>query len=608
MAGNGCGCGGAQGLVVGRNGIQVTGAGTPADPWVVSVVKDEPFCEIVEDCATDFLCPGRGLAYNDERNCLGVNVSAKPGNDVRVGSDGGLFFAPDTNPVDTACERTIESLPAFAYGGLFGSGRNAIAMGDAADNRNAVGGGLDMVYMTGRVGCDGSTWAVVDSTPTTAMYTPQMPTGYTFRQMSSAQISQLAYAWEAFEGQPLGLTSCDVMTLGQWLDIIQGRAVGFLASQGIDDEQDAALRDAVLARCGSRQVIPVAHNSTRDAYTRVARNWRDPDTGERFDFGVFVSAAGSPAATEFEGFPYSRVWIFVPAAATDAVIRSYVSVGLNVVLYNASRRSAAARAQSLGCRGILSDDGLYTKGAGTPLTRDPWCYDANPTGQIYHRDSTGSFPNSTGYRFNDSNSSVTQPPALRGTCGWHTTKGAVTGQQNRNAITPGWALPLPDWPSWEMTWLQLYDGFAGTSGGTGLIVCALDDRSPVLADGSLIDAAAATGYSALMMHATYGLQLRRMPSETGTPLAESSRGARPALNTWFRMRLRVTPARIEFTELDANGAPIAAATVASTDTTYRGRYMHLYKIQRQTPTTTPWGRVDVAFRNWTIRQWDGVTP
>jgi hypothetical protein len=607
MAGSGCGCGGAQGLVVGRNGIQVTGQGTPADPWVVSVVKDVPFCEIVEDCATDFLCPGKGLIYKDEQDCIGVNVSTRAGNDLRTLVDGSLFFAPDTNPVDTSCDRTIETMPAFAIGGMFGTGRNGISNGDAEDTWNAVAGGADMVYMNGRVGCDSSTWAVVDNAPTSAMYRPQMPAGYTFRRMTSANISGLAYAWENYEGQPLGKVPCEVLTLSQWLDIVQGRSIAFLGGQGLDDDQDVAMRDAVLARCGHRQVIPLAQNNTQDIYMRTARNWTVPGTGEDFDFGIFVSFDGIPAATELEGFG-DRVWVLISSSAADATVRSYTDAGIKVVMHGGARRSTAARAQSLGCRGFLSDDVLYTKGASTPLTRDPWCYDSNPTGQIYHRDQTGAYQNQTGYRFNDANSSVTTPANLRGTCGWHTSKGSVVGAQYRNAITPGWALPLPAWPSWEMTWLQLFDGFAGTSGGTGLIVCALDDRTPVLVDGTLINTAQATGYSALMMHATYGLQLRRMPTETGTPLAETNRGARPALNTWFRMRLRVNPTTIQFTELDAAGAPIAASTVTANDSTYRGRYMHLYKIQRQTTTTTPWGRVDVAFRNWQITQWDGVTP
>lgn len=607
MAGNGCGCGGSQGLVVGRNGIQVTGSGTPADPWIVGVVKDEHLCEIAEDCATSFLCPGRGLRYDDNRNCLAAAVSARAGNDLRLATDDGLFFAPDTNPVDTSCDRTIESLPPFTIGSIFGTGRSAVALGDKADVQNGIAGGLTMMYMNGRVGCDGSTWAVVDNAPTTGMYRPQMPAGTTFRHMTSAQIRALSFNYGQYEGQEPFWRSCDLLTLDQWLDIVQGRAIGFLGGQGIDDDQDVAMRDAVLARCGRRQIIPVAQNANQDTYMRVSRNWFEPGKGS-FDFGVFVSTAGVPAATEFEGFGYNRVWIFIGSTASDAVIRSYVNVGLNVVMFAGSRRSAAARAQALGCRAFLSDAGLYTLGRATPLTRDPWCYDANPTGQINHRDTTQAVQNTTGYRFDDSASTVTQPPALRSTCGWHTSKGPVIGQQNRNAITPGWALPLPSWPSWEMNWLQLFDGFAGTSGGTGLIVCALDDRSPVLSDGTLIDTANATGYSALMLHATSSMELRRMPTETGSPLAVATRTARPPLNTWLRLRVRVNPTTIQFAELDANNVPIPGATVTATDSTFRGRYFHLYKIQRQTSTTTPWGRVDVAFRNWTIRQWDGVTP
>ncbi|MEU6932890.1 hypothetical protein AB0A05_27450 [Streptomyces sp. NPDC046374] len=600
--GSGCGCGGSQGLVVGKNGIDVAGAGIPARPWQPNLVKHPVFCEIVEDCASSFLCPGKGLVYDDAKNCLGVALSAKAGNDVKLGTDKGLYFAADPSPVDPLCGRTIEGLPPFVIGGLFGTGRNAITMGDDDDARGVVGAGLDLTLMTGRVGCDSSTWALVDALPTSALYTPTLPAGSTFSKMTAAEIAALAYNWGQFEGQPALWTECGLLTLDRWLDIIQGRTIGILQQQGETDAADQTMVRRLKARCAERQVIAVAANTP--AIPRVWQNWGLAG----FDIGVYVTAGGSPSVAELAPYPPARTWILIPATATDAVIRGYAQAGFQVLVYNTARRAGADRARSLGCRGVLSDDALYVKGGGAPLLRDPWCYDANPTGQVGHRDSVAMYAGATGYRFDDSASSVTQPPVLRGTCGWHTTKSPATGQQFRNAITPGWALPLPTWPSWEMTWLQLFDGFGGTSGGTGVIVCALDDRSPVLADGTAIDTAAATGYSALMMHATYGLQLRRMPSETGTPLAETNRAKRPDLNTWFRMRLRVSPSRIELTELDANSQPIAASTVASTDTTYRGRYMHFYKIQRQDAASTPWGRVDVAWRNWAIKQWDGVTP
>lgn len=595
--GSGCGCGGGQGLVVGRDGVQVSGSGTGGDPWVASIVKDPVLCEIVEDCAGGVLCPGRGLRYDDAGNCLAVNVSPSPANDVRIGSDGGLWLGSTTNPVDGACGRNIESLPAFVSGALFGTGRNVASTGSRANTWDVVSSGLDMSYMNVKVGCDGSTWAVVDAVPSSTWYTPNYP-GKEFRNLTSAQIQGMVSNYGQFEGQAPGYTECGLLTLDQWLDIIQGRSIGLLGAQGQYTYEDQYLVQVLKKRCAQRQVIPVASNTA--AIARVWANW----VSQGFDMALFASTAGSPAPADLTQYDPARVWVLVPAQASDAVVRGYTQAGFQTLFYNGSRRVVMARAQRLGCRGFISDDGVYTfDEQPVPLRRDPWCYDAIPVGQITHRDDAGAWLGTQGYRFDDSGSTVTLPANRRGTCGWHTSKGSVTSGQTRNAITPGWALPLPDWDSWQMDWYQLFDGFAGTSGGTGVIFGSEDDSSPVLSDGSAISPQA-TGYSALLMHATYGCQLRRMPSETGTALATSTRNKRPDLNTWFHMRLRVTPTQIQFGEVsDSTGTWISASLVQSTNTTYRGRFMHFYKIQRQTATTTPWGRVDVAWRDWSIQEW-----
>lgn len=592
--GSGCGCGGSKGLLVGGPGIDLAGSGTTGDRWVPSIKGDAAMCEIVEDCVGGILCAGKGLVYDDAANCLAVKISGKAGNDVRLGADGGLWFGRQGNPVDGVCGRTIETMPAFVRGGMFGAGRNAITNGYDAPDWSTAGAGLDATLMWAAVGCDGSIWVVPGLEPGSSYWEHTQP-GRDWADFSGAQIQQFQFGYELAEGQPSDFQVCQPLTLDRWLDIIQGKQIGFLELPSyLSRAQSQLVRDRIKARCMERQVIPVAQSALR-----LAEVWEDW-TAAGFDVGVYVAGTGIPSASDLAGYlPNKRLWVLLPDAASDTVIKDHVASGKQVMIWDGARRYMVDRAKRLGARGALSDDPLYAFDTGPcRMLRDPWCYDAIPAGQVTHRDGAGFYAGNQGYRFTDGASS----------CGWHSSKGSNATTSGRWAMTPGWALPIPtSWTSYQVDWSQLWDAFAGRSGGTGMIVCSNDDRAPVLADGSGISPDA-SGYSALMMHATSGLQLRQLPTETGTPLAQTTGTGPIPVNVWHRFRVTVTPTRVTFCQMESSGANpacISTQSISTTDTAYRGRFMHFYRIQRQTATSTPWGRVDVAWRDFTLQKVGG---
>lgn len=95
-----CGCGGACScaLVAGTDTV-VTGAGTPANPWVVSAVVN---CDAVRDC----LSANQGAAFDPNTGVISVCVSPDVGNSLTRDANGCLFVSPGNNAVVTGCGLT----------------------------------------------------------------------------------------------------------------------------------------------------------------------------------------------------------------------------------------------------------------------------------------------------------------------------------------------------------------------------------------------------------------------------------------------------------------------------------------------------------------------
>lgn len=590
MAG-GCGCGGGQGLFTGGPGISVAGSGTQTNPRILTVVADPEMCEIVQDAAGSSLCAGNGLVYDDEAGCLGVKLSQKAGNTIRLGTDGGLWIGAEPNPVDARCGRTVDSLPDFACMPLFGPGRNLPYHGDRTSILHGMAAGADGIYMNVGVTCDRVAFVAANQALNEYPFEPAI--GYQWRHTTAAQVRNIRLGWRSLQ-QPASTVWPGPLTLEEFLNITQGRAVAILNVTVLNAAEDQYLIEQLRRRCCERQVIVIG-----TAPAVLPRLAAYQEAG--IDTGALAGGTGGTAA-EVQGAGCR--WAWLPVQADDDTVSTFVAAGLETVLWNSARRFHLERARRLGCRGFSPDDMRYQcNPSPCRLEKDPWCYDTPPTGQISDEEANGRFAGWQGGRYDDSDDPATDPPELKGPCGWEFSKAPENRAKIRQAITLGWACPIPGLDVWrrgyEIVWRVRFNSTAARTGGTGLIFGALDDRCPTRSDGGALDAGA-TGYSALFLHSNHGLQLRRLPSETGAPLAETRSISYPPFpGYWYRFKLRITPGEISFWQLDRDGEIAGVNRIDNIrDSTYRGGYLHLYKLNRF--GTASWTPVDVAFRDLTI--------
>lgn len=93
-----CGCGGGlcACTVQGGTNVSVSGTGSAANPYVVSV--DVP-CEDVRSC----LSAGDGIDFDQGTGVISAELSAQPGNNIAIGPDGGLWVPTAGSTVATGC-------------------------------------------------------------------------------------------------------------------------------------------------------------------------------------------------------------------------------------------------------------------------------------------------------------------------------------------------------------------------------------------------------------------------------------------------------------------------------------------------------------------------
>lgn len=93
-----CGCGGGLcncSVQAGEN-ISLSGSGCAANPYVISA--DVP-CSTVRAC----LSGGSGITYNTATGIIAAHLSGQAGNNVSIGSDGGLLVPAAGGQVLTGC-------------------------------------------------------------------------------------------------------------------------------------------------------------------------------------------------------------------------------------------------------------------------------------------------------------------------------------------------------------------------------------------------------------------------------------------------------------------------------------------------------------------------
>lgn len=533
--------------------------------------------ELIEAILARMICDNEGLDVDEARRCL--RVMLEPGGGLQFGPLGGLRVSccDDVEPIPGACVSTVDGLGDFIHAGLSGGAYLLHPQGSPQALDYVLDHALDMVM--------GVTWSTPDEIAVWQVYGPAVPldvytTSPTTAEgggvMSSDWIaltvdagttesptSRNAYApashrdpdggwygWYAPQYQPMTLAGMmrrltqRIVTFVQ----IQNTADGALAQRHVT----AALR-AVSTACTHASTI-LAVNYDMAAYVETIAN-AQVTPAIYVDAGETDVTAAQVAATGVE-------WVRLSASWSEAQIQPFIDAGLQVILVTGARHWSTLRAQSLGVRGIASNDPVYARGA----LGDVYQYYRRPQisyvrrqteiGHLTTRTDTLGVVDARGYTKSTEFGLFT----------W------VTEDRPRNSTLIGGACPLPNPETGSYTWECQVDAPGGPlptgeSPKIGVTICQPDDQdtAPEAGNGS--------GYACFVRVGTESTgQLEIGKLTPGAPyqvLATSSTSQAVPPNDWMSFRLEVSPTAVTLTRTDV----VTPYSVTTTDTEYRGPYV-----------------------------------
>lgn len=307
--------------------------------------------------------------------------------------------------------------------------------------------------------------------------------------------------------------------------------------------------------------------------------------------GDEAAATANPAAGLLaEGIQ----WAYCSLELSDATISSYVAAGVSVLVYVVNRHVQRQRVELVGVRGIISDQPVYAaSGALRPYKRT-----SDPFGEAVPAHGWMGPPSDGG---NWSAGGSSGRPA------WNPPPAGNPAEQSNYWLLPA-ALGTPasaynlllgffcpvDAADATYTveagirWQQVPT--ADMSRWLGFTVCCADDHAFI--DGDTVSQPEDQAY-VIAFRASGDLNIFKRVGSVGTVLGTGRwlpAGQTAAAATTYPVRWQVTPTQIAAVGAGA-GAP---AQVVTTDTDFRGPYLHLAKHQANTPFNAMVGEISLS--------------
>lgn len=623
--------------VQGTDGITVTGNGSADSPFIATLTPGtgtDAGCEEVMDCVGSNL--GDGLTYNDTGNTLDVELSTDSGNVLAFGTDDGLYLGigsesnactavmtcvagnvDDTLAYNTTTGELGAAISTQAGNQLTLGNDGALYAGDGADPQADCFRTVDQLPDTGILGGNVGSGDNISPYNTIRAYERGVAAGLDLMVVNPvlladgtlviAPYAAFASKWTADPATPPARTY-GMLTLSQWKSLTDNVSVWY--GMGEQNTQGAATVTDVMDVAGGRAVLLYRTNSTAVASALVdllaSRCLTDSSiiSTTSTDVVTIVTAAGIPAAMQVSATTMATLTpdALTAAGATWAVctgggelsagqmavadVQTYVDAGLNTLMFWVASRYSHANYTSgvTGLRGVVSQDPLYTVNDQTrltPMVKDPWMFAGNPSGQFGARTQTlGYYRGVRGSRHSSGN-------------GWQM---QAETTMTRSAILLGEFAPLPDPTAYTVTWDMTYQTKPSTSGSyQALVIGAPDDRPQVVPVGANPDNPTGntwgSGYQ-LRFYANGRLMITKVTEGKYSNLTAITTPTTVLAGTWYSFKAEVTASKITFSKTSGT-----AASTSTTDTAFRGDYMH---FQRWQDETTASRRFIPAIRNLTI--------
>lgn len=584
-------------------GIAISGEGTTTSPRLLELIASDCMCGVIQSCVTDKVCEG----LSTEGGCLGVKISTNAGNRLRLGDDGGLFADCGTAAVNE-CVARVSALPAFVCGGTFGAGNNVAEEGVRYSYELADSLGVDLTLAKVFRLCDGSFYVGPARTMADVRYRVPFeeyvrPTDAIAR-LNTNNVQTLRVAPDTSYGvctpeadnliyglEPAGGVLASVRNkVPLSLELPTGDG-----TSAATDVTSAELLTLLTRACALDRVIVHVEGTATDAERGELRKFSTVG----YETGVYLAtpeeaAVHTPAKLQADDVK----WVYAHKTLSDALIRTYVQAGRQVLIARCLQQVDVTRAQALGVRGVLAEDPSYVCGEPCGTDRGPWCTNAVPSGQIsMDQITSGSVRGNRGLK-----------TGLTSECAWSM---PYTGPlpAMANATLLGWAgwgrlyPPIGYKYSWD--WRSPDVGVGQTGNRLGLLVACTDDTAPL--EGARrtplesLNPARVSGYLCVTNFgwsaAATIMQIWKLTKgEAPVQLAQFFQGGSPwTENQWIRASVEVTETQIIFgLGLNEVGFP-TWGSVTATDSEHRGRTVWAYghATDENVPTTLRWD-----MRNW----------
>jgi hypothetical protein len=503
-----CGCtGGCACQVTGAGPITVTGNGSPGAPFVITMFENGfTGCQAITACVGQYLGPG--LAYDPGTGRIQALVSRDGANGISFGTDGGLYGGAGGGGGAT-CQKSVAGLPAAP--GVAGAESLAGLIGPyntRAQIEYVVANDVDIAHFTVAATSDGAAW-VSDSytgeispdrtnlycggglggcAPVYARYTPS----HTVRTVYN-------YAGSLDDPYP-GAAVASRVNSGGWYGFMAANEYLLLASDALrllDGKAVALLDCQTVGAVTNRETDNVAA-ALRAVRQYCAQTWSMVGVGVLSNIATVSLAGATPVfmmsqvstwgttttpVTAAQIVSAGGSWVVIHEFYADSVFTAFKNAGLNVLMQGASRQADKTRVTTLGIRGFLGKDPVYTRGPGTydyRRTRDPWDQRRMGNGQLSHMTDQG-VSTGTGARGYFQHSASPSPVSPRGLVippGFGNGGGVPT-------ILCGWECALINPTSYTIALDMMMDTLpTGTSGKMGLIFGMTDDGNTFQYNGS----------------------------------------------------------------------------------------------------------------------------
>ncbi|MEV6400572.1 hypothetical protein AB0M39_38325 [Streptomyces sp. NPDC051907] len=500
-----CGCAaGCSCLVVGSSPVFVSGNGSPGSPFTVGVsYEGKTGCAGIAACVAANLGPG--LTYDEATGTIQAFVSRDADNALGFGGDNGLFAtAGEGGGGGTTCGLKISNLPpapevtgAWAMAGLLNPFNSPYGLEYCIANK------IDITHMMCAATGDGAMWVAEYNTGLMSVNRSKIYESKHAKYLDSATVKAMInnpsdvnnpfpavaaspsrvwqsgwYGWLAPEYQQMLVTDALRIADGKTVCLLDCSDAGEVHNTESVNVQ-AALR-AVRQYCAEDWAF-IGVNDLANATTVLNGNvepmlminhqgtWNDAD----LPFTTLqLTAAGVS-------------WVALSHYYADSVFNAYKNAGIHVLMWGASRHVHRTRMETLGIRGFLGHDPVYTRGPSAEFDYrtldDPWSRRRMGVGQLTHSTDQGNVTGNLPRGFcnvSPTSGAPVAPDGLYIPSRWGEGGGAPS-------ILCGWHCPLKQPNTYTVQLEMLFDQLpVGATGKIGLLFGMPDDRTTFAWNGS----------------------------------------------------------------------------------------------------------------------------